>query len=286
MPIRHQPVPPQQHPYPDVNPLWLVKALATAIVAALLCAWLAVCLLVYQGAWQLVLHPTAQLTAAPAVPFDTIQFDAGPTGTPRLTAWYIPSGTTTAPTVLYLHGGTGNLSNSAQTLTQLHNLNLNLFAIDYRGFGQSDPQHPNQPRMLEDAQSALDYLLNTRHLPPAHIIPMGSGLGCYLAAQLAITHPDLPTLILQDPDPNLARRALTDRRTTFVPASLLFHDRFDIAAITSQLHQPKLLLITAPTDPTWLKSVPDPKFIATLTPNTPAYTQTISRFLDQYLSAK
>ncbi len=286
--------------HPDIDPLWLLKAIGLTIVAALLCAYLAVCLLVYQGAWQLVLQPTARIDRTPSVPYDPIRFDAGITGSPRLTGWFIPAERDLTPsiTVLYLHDGTGNLSTNVDRLTLLHDASLNVFAIDYRGFGQSEGPHPTEFRMTEDSEAALDYLLNTRHLPPTSIIPLGVGLGATLAARLARAHPELPLLILDDPDPAPATRALHDRRATFVPVSLLLRDRFDLAPALTGLRQPKLILFSATSPPgtSVLQSIPDPKMSVTLpAPGAPlppqlpthdaAYTQAIHRFLDQSLKA-
>ena len=287
-----RPAAPRDPEHPDIDPFWLLKAIGLTIVAALLCAYLAVCLLVYQGAWQLVLQPSARIDRTPAVPFQPIRFDAAATGNPRLTAWFLPA-TPSAPTILYLHDGSGNLSTNVDRLTLLHDANLNVFAIDYRGFGQSEGPHPTEVRMTEDSEAALDYLVNTRHLAPATIVPLGVGLGATLAARLARAHPELPALILDDPDPSPATRALHDRRTTFVPVSLLLRDRFDLAPALAGLHQPKLILLESNSAPL-PASTPDPKLSVTLpAPGAPllpqlpthdaTYTQAIHRFLDQYL---
>src|SRR5258705_8925106 len=63
---------------PDVvSPIWLVKAIVLTIVAALLCGYLTLCLLFYQGQWQLVLHPS-RTSASPVsiagIPYELIRF--------------------------------------------------------------------------------------------------------------------------------------------------------------------------------------------------------------------
>ncbi len=289
---------PQPASLPDtVDPRWLLKAIAATIVAALACAYLTVCLLVWQGAWQLVLHPAAKIDRTPAVPFDTIHFDSSTTGKPRLTAWWIPA-SSTSPTILYLHDGTGNLAANVDRLTLLHNASLNVFALDYRGFGQSDGPHPTEARMSEDAAAALDYLLNTRHLAARQIIPQGVGLGATLAAHLAQAHPELPALILDDPDPTLATRVLKERGSTLIPVGLMLRDRFDLAPTLPTLTQPKLILLgrTPLPDAAFLASIPAAKMTVTLAapgipvaPQVPdhdtAYIQALQRFLAEYLPA-
>ena len=55
-------------PTPEaVHPLWLVKALAAVLLAAVLCGYLTLCLLFYQGQWQLVLHPSRDTSIHPPV---------------------------------------------------------------------------------------------------------------------------------------------------------------------------------------------------------------------------
>jgi hypothetical protein len=49
-------------PLEVVDPIWLVKALALSLVAALICVYATLCLLVYQGEWQLVLPAPAWIT--------------------------------------------------------------------------------------------------------------------------------------------------------------------------------------------------------------------------------
>ena len=286
-----------QKVHEDIDPRWLVKAILATIVAALVCAWLAVCLLVWQGAWQLVLQPSAKITRTPSVAFDAIRFDAASTGTPRLTGWWIPAAPA-SPTILFLHDGTGNLSSNVDRLELLHAANLNIFALDYRGFGQSEGPHPTEARMSEDTSAALDYLVETRHIAAASILPQGVGLGATLAAHLAQAHPELPALILDDPDPTLATRTLRERGTTGVPVSLLLRDRFDLTPALPALTRPKLVLLgRAPIpDAAFLASIPEPKVVVTLPPSgsplpaslpnrDAAYTQAVRRFLDEYLPA-
>jgi hypothetical protein len=159
-------------PLEVVHPLWLVKALGLTLLAAILCAYLAVCLLVYQGGWQLMLHPTHTISNTPTAAFTPIRFDAAETGTPRLAAWWIPAEAPNpiTPTILFLHDGTGDLSDSARLLDLLHTANVNIFAFDYRGYGQSAGPHPTEARMAQDTAAALDYLTNTRHIPASTIV--------------------------------------------------------------------------------------------------------------------
>jgi pimeloyl-ACP methyl ester carboxylesterase len=297
-----------------VDPIWLFKALALSVVAALICAYATLCLLFYQGDWQLVLNPSHTVDRTPAsagLVSSDLRFDAAETGQPRLTAWWIPATPQQsgfqpkykAFTVLYLHDGSGSLADTVPALARLHTAGLNVFAIDYRGFGASDGSvHPSQTRMAEDTAAALEYLTGTRHIPARNVILYGAGLGAALAANLAHAHPELPAVILDNPDPDPASRAVARHPSRIVPVRLLFGRQFDIAIPLSSLTTPKLLIAGG------LGSCPDsdgqphtiaslqslfqrtasPSLTVTLPPTNDdsAYQATLSRFLDQYLPTR
>jgi uncharacterized protein len=296
-------------PLEVVDPRWLAKALALSIGAALLCAYLTACLLVYQGLWQLVLHPSHTLDRTPAnigIAFTPVRFGDFDTGQPHLTGWWIPSTQTpdayparlnTAPpsftsrfTVLYLHNGTGSLSDTLPALAILHNTGFNIFAIDYRGFGTSDASvHPDAERMNQDAEAALDYLVTTQHTSQSSIIPMGSGLGASLAVELAHAHPRLAGVILDNPDPDPAATAAA-QTSRLIPVRLLFGRRFAIAAPVATLATPKLLFaggsdVSSADESrieTLYRDAASPKYTVVLPPNSTdaAREDALHRFLD------
>ena len=74
-----------------IDPRWILKALAIILAVALLCAWGTLCLLWYQGQWQLVLHPSRNVATTPN-PFRSraairrIRFFDDATGQPQLPA--------------------------------------------------------------------------------------------------------------------------------------------------------------------------------------------------------
>jgi pimeloyl-ACP methyl ester carboxylesterase len=175
---------------------------------------------------------------------------------------------------------------------------LNVFAIDYRGFGASDASmHPSDARMAEDAAAAFDYLTSTRHIPARSLIPYGFGLGAYVAVELARAHPELPAVILDNPDPDPASTASAWHPSHIIPVGLLFGKSFEIAGPLATLATPKLLIaggpatVGAPRDFNHLqalfKQAASPRFTVTLPPGDSggAYQAVLSRFLDQYLPA-
>ena len=291
----------QKAPPEVVDPIWLVKAIGLTLLAALVCGYLTLCLLFYQGQWQLVLHPSRS-TLAPAnitgAPFQTVHFGVDETASPQLTGWLIPAAPDAryaAYTVFYLPGGDGSLADATPTLSALHDIGINIFAFDYRGYGQSSPTRPNQKRMTEDAASAWQYLTVSRALPGSHVILFGTGVGGALAAQLASSHAEVPAIILEAPRPDVIQSVLADPRTKSLPVHLLFHENFEIATPTATLKTPKLFLLSpGPADSTATTPGIDrltslaapPKMISTLSAadrSGPKYREEIVRFLDQSL---
>jgi len=285
-----RPTSPQPAPPDVVSPIWLAKAIAVTIIVALLCGYLTFCLLFYQGQWQLVLHPT-RTSASPAsiagIPYEVIHFGPDESATPQLTGWWIPAtpGSHYVPiTILFLSDGNGSLVNSIPTLASLRNLGLNVFAFDYRGYGQSAPARPSQQSMTQDTDSAWQYLTATRAISSQRIVPYGTGVGASLATRLAADHNTVPALILDTPRADLLDVATRDPRARLLPVRLLFHERFPLAEPLSTLRIPKLLLSrsTSP-DQTFLHAA-DPKFTVELaSPSEALYNQSLTRFLDQYV---
>ena len=301
-PGRTAPKPPAYRNYPPrppagppevVNPIWLLKAAGLTILAALLCGYLSLCLLLYQGQWQLILHPQrtqshpATLAGAPV---EFLRFGPDESGTPQRTAWAIPAPLAARyaqTTVLFLPAGDSSLASAQPTLELLHGLGVNLFAIDYRGYGESATTHPNQIRMMEDADAAWQYLTTSRSLPGSRIVVYGVGLGTSVAAHLAVDHPDLAAVILDSPAPDPLATVLADPRTQLLPVRLLLHDRFPLAEPLAILKTPKLLLATDTATPAFAGAAPPKLTVGLPAPRSGTlYTQAVTRFLDQYLAAR
>ncbi len=237
------PGPPRPAPPPTVSSRWLLAAIAITLPAAAFCAWAVLCLLFWQGSWQLLYHPTARVTRTPAsvgLPFDSIGFATTDTGAPQLTGWWIPSTPSARYTVLYMHAADGNLSDTLNDMSRLHAAGVNVFAFDYRGYGQSRFVHPSESSWRQDAASALQYLRATRHIDAHAIVLNGSALGANLALEIAAVHPELAGVVLESPLDAPVNAIFADPRARLVPAHLLDRDRYDINAPAPALRIPLL----------------------------------------------
>jgi pimeloyl-ACP methyl ester carboxylesterase len=231
---------------PTVSGRWLLSAVAGVVAAAALCVWLVLCLLFWQGSWQLLYHPASTVALTPSstgVAFDPIGFAATGDGVPQLSGWWIaaaPDSRYLRYTVLYLHGQNGNLGDATPALAELHNAGVNVFAFDYRGYGQSKFTRPSEAGWLEDAGWAIDYLTDTRHIDPHSIIVYGKGLGANLALEFADAHHELAGVVADSPIEDATRPIFGDARAEMVPAHLLVRDRFDLSAAATKLRIPAL----------------------------------------------
>jgi pimeloyl-ACP methyl ester carboxylesterase len=246
--------PPQTSPPEAVSARWLAAAVATVLAAAGLCAWGVLCLLFWQGSWQLLYHPTASVARTPAaagLSYSAVAFAVDGSGAARLNGWWIPApqgASLGRYSVLYFHGQDGNLGDTVDQLAQFHSAGVNVFAFDYRGYGQSVFAHPGEKGWLEDAGWALDYLAETRHVDPRTIVLAGSALGANLALQFAAAHPQLAGVALVSPLNEPVEAVFRDARASLVPGRLLVRDRFDLNAPATELRIPSLWLLPASND--------------------------------------
>ena len=232
----------------QVSGRWLAAAVAGSIAAAALCGWGVLCLLFWQGSWQLLYHPSAAVTRTPAsagMAYDSVEFDPSVEGAPQLKGWWVPSAPG-APfehyTVLFLHGQTGNLGDTVDALAPLHTVGVNAMSFDYRGYGQSQFVRPSEAHWRQDAESALEYLTATRHVDAGAIVLDGEGLGANLALEIAAAHPELAGVILESPLDSPMNSIFDDARAKLVLARLLVRDRYDLSTAAKQLRTPVLWL--------------------------------------------
>ena len=284
--------------HPTVSGRWLLTALVIVLVTAVLCAWGTLCLLFWQGSWQLLYHPTSAVTRTPAnanLGYESVGFATNAAGEPQLRGWWIPASLPARYTAIYLHGAQGNLGDAVSALAQLHSAGLNLFAFDYRGYGQSHFAHPTEDRMIADADSALNYLTGTRHISAASIILIGRDLGANLALEMAAKHPDLAGAVLEQPLETPTAAIFNDPRAHLVPARLLVSDRWDTNAVASNLLIPSLWLYWTPArdavpedKPLAFQKAPDRKMLVWLTNSSSEQQQfqsALSGWIDQLPSA-
>ena len=101
----------------------------------------------------------------------------------KIHGWYIPKEGAKA-TLLFFHGNAGNISHRGVSIEIFHEMGLNVFIIDYRGYGKSEG-FPDEIHMYEDAMLAWEYLINKKDTSPDRIIIFGRSMGGAVATNLA-----------------------------------------------------------------------------------------------------
>ena len=184
-----------------------------------------------------IFHPTRDMPATPlslGLTFEDVYFQAK--DNVRLNGWFVKSeGNHT--TMLYFHGNAGNISHRLEKIAMFHELGLNVFIIDYRGYGKSEGA-PNEKGFYQDALAAYDYLLARQDIDRDKIISYGDSLGGVVAIDLA-TKRKVVCLIVD----SSFSSAVDVSRTIFpfVPTFIL-KTKMDSAAKVRTLTIPKLFI--------------------------------------------
>lgn len=85
--------------------------------------------------------------------------------------------------ILYLHGNTASRGSGHRVdmYKLLRNLGYHVLALDYRGYGDSDPVSPSEEGVVRDALTVYDYISNITSNP---IFIWGHSLGTGVATNL------------------------------------------------------------------------------------------------------
>jgi hypothetical protein len=246
-----------------VSGRWLVKTILLMLVIGGAALYLTVCLLFYQGQWQFTFFPpkksppsVASIAATSGLPIANVRFDTTEEGIEQLDGWWIPAAnppgnqTSSQPSallhrvVLFCSNGRTNLADNVDAFKALHALGVDVFAFDYRGFGTGQAGHPSQKKSYADGLAAMNYLTGMRHIPPNRIVVYGARLGAAVAVHIAHQSPKIAGIILEDPQPSLAKEVKQEQHIHLLPMWLIFQDRFNISDVVPSLKMPKLILLT------------------------------------------
>jgi fermentation-respiration switch protein FrsA (DUF1100 family) len=143
----------------------------------------------------------------------------------------------TKRTLLFLHGNAGNISHRYEIIEDFVKLPLNVFIIDYRGYGKSEGS-PSEEGLYADARAAWDYLTTVRGIPATQIVIFGESLGGAVAIDLA-TKMQACGLVVQSSFTSIAD--MTAELLPFVPRFIL-RTKMDSLTKIEQVSCPKLFI--------------------------------------------
>jgi len=154
----------------------------------------------------------------------------------KLHGWFIPNESAKG-TLLFFHGNAGNISHRLESINIFHKLGLNVFIIDYRGYGQSEGKVSEQGT-YRDAKAAWKYLTVTRGINTNQIIIFGRSLGASIATWLASKHTPAALIIESgfSSVPSMAKRLYP-----FLPVRWLSVFRYDTKEYVRNVSCPVLV---------------------------------------------
>lgn len=192
---------------------------------------------------QLVYSPSSFVKKTPrdaGMPFDGIALTSADGVT--IQGWFIPaqsSTTDSAPlTLLFLHGRTGNLSDSLDKIHLFHDMGLDVFAIDYHGYGASGGA-PAESALAGDAVAAYFYLTDKRNVKRERLYIFGEDLGAAVAINL-VARVAPAGLITEGANASILAKVEDD--WPLIPWQYLLRNQFDSISKISDVRVPVLIL--------------------------------------------
>ena len=184
-----------------------------------------------------IFFPTDIISATPelvGLPFQDVYLDTQDGIT--IHGWFLPR-KDARYTILFLHGNGGNVGHRLEKLLLLYGAGVNIFIIDYRGFGRSKGR-PSEGGVYLDAQASYDYLLKNKGMSPEKIILYGESLGGAVAIDLAKRR-EVGVLIVEG---SFSRAQ--DMAKVFYPflPAFLFAHTFDSLAKIDAIRAPTLFI--------------------------------------------
>ncbi|MDP8213621.1 MAG: alpha/beta hydrolase [Candidatus Euphemobacter frigidus] len=183
-------------------------------------------------------YPQSELEASPSeIGLDYEDVTLTASDGVRIHGWWIPAGASRG-SIIFCHGNAGNISHRLDSIRIFHELGLDVFIYDYRGYGRSGGS-PSEEGTYRDATAAYDYLRKARGIPLERIIIFGRSLGGAVAVELA--HRRKASLLICE---SAFTSAVDMGKLLFpyLPVDLLVFDKYDSVSKVESLTLPKLFI--------------------------------------------
>lgn len=183
-------------------------------------------------------HPDKEIPETPTnlgIAYEDINFKTE--DDKLLNGWFVPAKKAKV-TVLYCHGNAGNIYHRLHKVKFFHEMGVNFFIFDYRGYGKSTGK-PSEKGFYKDVQAAYDYIISRSDVDRNKIVVYGKSLGGPVAADLCL-HRKTSALILEGSFASVALRA--QQLYPFLPMKLLITQKYDAMSRVKDIHIPKLIV--------------------------------------------
>jgi fermentation-respiration switch protein FrsA (DUF1100 family) len=154
---------------------WLLFVLAVVVLVRMVEPRLA--FYPFQG------EPATPATAGVPIEAETIDTADGE----RLRLWRLRSAAPRGQ-IVYFHGNGGNLSLWSDVLVELWRRNLDVIAVDYRGYGLSTGR-PSESGLYRDVDATLRFVHERARVPNVPLVYWGRSLGATMSAYAASQRP-------------------------------------------------------------------------------------------------
>lgn len=184
-----------------------------------------------------IYFPMRQVVSTPALAglaYEDIYFTTQDGKT--LNGWYIPA-EKAAYTVLFCHGNAGNIGHRLYKISMLHEMGLNVFIFDYRGYGKSEGS-PDEQGLYSDGDAAYDYLIREKKVSPRALILYGESIGGAVAIDIA-ERLSVKAIITEETFTSV--KDMMRIAFPFLPYHI-FSSRFDSASKIQDITCPKLIM--------------------------------------------
>jgi uncharacterized protein len=156
----------------------------------------------------------------------------------KLHAWWIPAQDAKF-TFLAFQGNASNIANRADTYRFLHEVPVNVLAVQYRGYGKSEGS-PDEAGIYLDGEAGYLFLTKMKNIPAGQVISYGQSLGTAVAADVAWRFP-CGGVVLEAPFPSA--RTMARRAFPFLPgAGLVAKSKLETARKLAAVSAPKLIV--------------------------------------------
>ena len=215
--------------------IWIVIVIAGVYVA------FAGLVFIFQSSF--VYYPESTFSANPSnigFSFENVSFET--TDGVKLSGWFIPCDGARG-VILFCHGNAGNISHRLDSIEIFHQLGLDIFIFDYRGYGQSEGK-PSESGTYRDVEAAWQYLIKERQCMRDKIIIFGRSLGGAVAAWQTRNHKP-GALIIESTFtsvPDLGAKVYP-----FLPVKLISRFKYDTEGYLEGVNCP-VLIVHSPDD--------------------------------------
>lgn len=209
-------------------------------------AYALACFVLYLRQTRLLFFPQSAIEITPAefgLAYKDVWLPVTPGSRDRpIHAWWLPASQSNAQVLLYLHGNAINIGSNVAHAERFHQMGFSVLLMDYRGYGKSRGDFPNEASVYQDAQAGWNYLVNERQIAPEQIVIYGHSLGGAIAIDLAMRQPQAAALIVQSSFSSIRDMVSYRGRFSFFPVNLILTQRFDSLAKVPQLKVPVLYI--------------------------------------------